>query len=504
MTTKQRNVWIGYIQALLAIGIATLAGIGVESLVTINAENIVMLYLLAVVVIALRFGNRAAILASGGSIIAFNFFFIEPRYTLHVAEAQYLLTFSGLFIVGLVIASLAARARQQTEAAERREQQTAALYAFTRELSATVNLDETIRSISHHLQQTLQAEIAIFLAQKNSVTVALLTEHYQLNEREWETIQWVHRQGKPAGRDKVHYPYNIGYYLPLQTVHQLGVLGIQAATVLTDEQQQLAQAFAAQAALAIDAALLAEQAQQAQLLKEKERLQSTLLNSISHDLRTPLVSITGALSSLREDSSVLNTDDRRDLLDGAYDEAQRLNRLVGNLLEMSRLQSGALRLKREPYDVQEIIGVARTQIQERSKKRPIHVQIANDVPLVSVDLVLFAQVMVNLLDNALKYSPDGSVIEIAANAIANDNVCITVCDRGIGIPEADLPNIFQKFYRSSNTGGRGGTGLGLSICDGIIAAHNGTIEIENRAGGGTCVTITVPAVKLTEEIHEQG
>lgn len=504
MKTKKRELWIGYVQALIAIGVATLAGVGVESLVTINAENIVMLYLLAVVVIALRFGNRAAILASVGSIIAFNYFFVEPRYTLHVAEAQYLLTFSGLFIVGLVIANLAARARQQTEAAERREQQTAALYAFSRELSAAVNLDETIRSVSHHIQQTLEAEIGVFLAQKNNLSAASLTEHFQLNAREWETIQWVHLHGKAAGRNEMHYPYNIGYYLPLQTAHELGVLGIQSSTVLTDEQQQLVLAYAAQAALAIDASLLAEQAQQAQLLKEKEKLQSALLNSISHDLRTPLVSITGALSSLREDVGVLNMDDRRDLLDGAYDEAKRLNRLVGNLLEMSRLQSGALRLKREPYDVQEIIGVARTQIQERSKKRPINVQIANDVPLVSVDLVLFAQVMVNLLDNALKYSPDNSPIEITAEAADNDTVCIKVCDRGIGIPEADLPNIFEKFYRSSNIGGRGGTGLGLSICDGIIEAHNGTIKIENRNGGGACVTVIVPAVKLAEEVNEQG
>jgi two-component system, OmpR family, sensor histidine kinase KdpD len=234
--------------------------------------------------------------------------------------------------------------------------------------------------------------------------------------------------------------------------------------------------------------------QQTALLREKEKLQSTLLNSISHDLRTPLVSITGALSSLKDDGQHLNEAARQDMLEAAYEDAERLNRLVGNLLEMSRLQAGSLQLKREFYDIQEIISVARAQLRNVLNKREVKVDIAPNLPLLWVDLVLFAQVLVNLLDNASKYSPVNSPIEIRAYP-HKDSVIIEIADRGIGIPEEELRHIFEKFYRASTANGRSGSGLGLSICEGLVELHNGKIHAENRKDGGARFLIQFPVIQ---------
>jgi two-component system sensor histidine kinase KdpD len=256
-------------------------------------------------------------------------------------------------------------------------------------------------------------------------------------------------------------------------------------------QQRLMDAFATQAANALEAAQLGEEARQAQVLREKEKLQSALLSSISHDLRTPLVSITGTLSSLRENDSFFDRESRLELIDGAYSEAERLNRLVGNLLDMSRLEAHALTLKREPYDLQEIIGVARAQLRPQLLGRQLLINLPSDLPLVSVDLVLFAQVLVNLLDNAVKYSPADTPIEITAYQKGNQLI-IEIADRGNGIPNEALPHIFEKFYRASSGNGRGGSGLGLSICQGIVEFHNGTISAKNRKEGGACFIIQLP------------
>lgn len=354
--------WRAVLSTFIIIFLATSIGLIVRNSLAISPVNIVMIYILAVAISSLREGYGAAILTSLLSVICFNFFFIPPELTLHVADAQYLITFAGLFIVGFIIADLNARTRRQAEAAYRREQETT-------------------------------------------------------------------------------------------------------------------------------------------LLQEKEKLQATLLNSISHDLRTPLVSITGALGSLKEDKGLLNAAARQDMLEAAYEDAERLNRFVGNLLEMSRLQAGSLHLKREYYDVQEIITVARSQLREVLKNREIKVEIAPNLPLISVDLILFAQVIVNLLDNANKYSPADKPIEIRAYQNKSD-VVIEVADRGIGIPEEELRHIFERFYRASSANGRTGSGLGLSICEGIVELHEGQIHAENRREGGARFLIQVPLkyVSIEEKI----
>jgi two-component system sensor histidine kinase KdpD len=274
----------------------------------------------------------------------------------------------------------------------------------------------------------------------------------------------------------------------------VGVLGIKAPEKegpLTPDQRHLLEAFASQAALAIERAQLAEQAQHARLLQETEKLQTALLNMISHDLRTPLVSIIGALSGLQEKDVELDEATRSGLVENARTEAERLNRLVGNLLSMTRIEAGALRVTLELTDIQDVIGVALEQVRDRLPDSRVVVQVPDDLPLVSVDFVLIVQVLVNLLDNAIRYSAADASIEIAAH-LAGTFLEIEVRDRGMGIPRQDLRRVFDKFYRVQRPESVSGTGLGLAICKGIVEAHGGFIAAENRPGGGTIFTFALP------------
>jgi two-component system sensor histidine kinase KdpD len=282
---------------------------------------------------------------------------------------------------------------------------------------------------------------------------------------------------------------------PLKTSKGIvGVLGIRpkdAGSFLNPEQRQTLSAFANQAALALERGSLVEQAREAELLQATEKLQTALLNSISHDLRTPLVSVTGALTSLDEQSDLLNEEQRKNLVVTARDEAERLNRLVGNLLSMTRIESGAIQLRREPGDIEDVIGTALEQLGKRVAGHEVRVSVPRDFPLVQMDFTLMVQVVVNLLENALKYSVAGSPIEVTAS-LAGDNARLGVADRGVGIPPEDLARVFDKFYRVQRPESVGGTGLGLSISRGIVEAHHGTIEARGREGGGTIVSVELP------------
>jgi len=299
-----------------------------------------------------------------------------------------------------------------------------------------------------------------------------------------------------AGRGTETLPEASMRYQPLKTMRAVvGILGVKPIDpnrVLTRDQLRTLDAFANQIALAIERARLAEQAHQAEMLEITEKLQTALLNSISHDLRTPLVSITGALSSLANDQISLDVSARRSLIETASEEADRLNRLVGNLLDMTRLESGAMRVKRAACDLQDLIGTSLEEVSSRLGDRSIVLDVPDDLPLVSMDFVLIERVLVNVIDNALKYSPPGSPIEIHAH-MAGAFVEITVADRGVGVPPEDLTRIFDKFYRVQRPENVNGTGLGLAIGKGIVDAHGGFISAENRPGGGTIITIALPA-----------
>lgn len=490
--------WHRYFQSLGWVAAATLLSEVLDPF--ISPANLVMLYLLAVVIAALRLGRGPSIAAALLSVIAFNFFFVPPRYTFEVADPQYLITFASLLIVGLVISTLASQTREQAEAARRREMQTATLYALSQDLATAVGLAEIMQAVITHIGQTFDREMAVFLPEGERLVARAVSSGFALDEDKYAVANWTFRHGQPAGRGTDTLSAADARYLPLKTARGIvGVLGLKLARSglhSTPEQHRLMEAFASQTALAIERAQLAEIARQAQLLKETEKLQTALFNSISHDLRTPLASITGSLSSVLEDS--LDSATQQELLRTAHEEAHRLNRLVGHLLDMSRLEAGALKVSRQPCDVQEVIGAALQQLNGLLANRPIEINMPADLPLVLLDFVLVAQALVNVLENAAKYSPSTSPIDIQAQVV-DEELEIQIADRGQGIPSGDLTRIFTKFYRvqhATQAADRGrfppGTGLGLSISSGIIEAHGGRIWAENRLSGGMIVKLILP------------
>lgn len=486
-----------YLQAGIIVVFATLAALLVNTIITLDPANLVMFYLLAVVIVALRLGYGPSVITAIASVLIFNFFFVPPRYTMRVGDAQYLLTFLGLFIAGVVIASLTSRTHRQTEAARRREYETAQLLSLTRTLSTTVDRDEIASRIVNHVHQSFHHPVALYLEHGGKLTLQSHTEGFLTSRVDETLLPWTHQHRQSAGRGTETRPDAEAYYVPVMTAqHSLGVLVLLLDQPLPMAKQHLLDASATQAGLALEAVQLGEAAQQAQLLREKERLQSILLNSISHDLRTPLVSITGTLSSLLEQDTKLETKTQHALLVDALSESERLNQLVGNLLDISRLESGSLKLKRELYDLSEIIGVARTQLRERTSERRFIIHLPVDLPMIDVDITLFAQVFTNLFDNALKYSSPHTPIEVKAEC-GDHQIKIQIGDHGMGIPPDEQPYIFNKFFRASNVEGRGGSGLGLAICQGIVEAHDGDLSVRNREEGGTWFIIQLP---LTKEI----
>jgi len=501
---RRKVAWQSYMLSAGLVLSVTLLGLPLRPFVT--PTNLVMLYLVAVILAAVWLGRWPAIMASFLSVIAFDVIFVPPYYTFVVADAEYLLTFAGLLAVGLVISTLAARAQEQARAARRREAQTAALYELNQRLANVSNLPDIALTAVNHVQATFNSPAALFLPDETNehLTLQANTIGFDLEADGHAVADWAFRHGQPAGRFTDTLTGVAGYYLPLQTSGQLvGVMCIEFPDdykrSFAGEQRYLLNSFSSQVALALEKARLAEQARRARLLEETEKLQTTLLNSISHDLRTPLASITGALSSLLNDANLLTTAAQHDLAHNAWEQALRLNRLVGNLLDMTRLESGAMKVICQPYDVEELVGATLAHMPNRLQGRIIHPNIPNDLSPVAIDLALMIQALMNLVDNALKYAPPSEPIEIEAYQEPQAAI-IAVKDRGPGLPEAELERIFSKFFRL-NPGGIGGTGLGLSIARGIVEAHNGRIWAQNRPGGGAVFLMALPLAKVEPPVE---
>lgn len=481
-----------YLGGLLLVVATTALGLLIR--VDFSPTNVVMLYLLAVVVAAIFLGRGPAILVSGLGVLAFDFFFVPPRFTFTVASAEYLVTFFGLFVVGLVISALAARASEQAAAAERRERETAALYSLSRDLAAAEDSAAVVRVTRAHVEGGFGRQAIFYLRDRDAL---------RLSGDESGAPSWAepalalraYEQGEPAGRGTATQPDAPARYLPLTTsrgkVGVLAVRPIDGSGQLSPEARRLLEAFASQAAQAMDRVQLVEQSRQIEVLQATEKFQSALLHSISHDLRTPLVTITGALTTLQEQGESLDAQVRASLVETAGEEADRLNELVGNLLDMTRLEAGVLRIRREPSDLQDLIGAVLGRLDPRLAGRAVNVSVPEAFPTVNLDYLLIVQVLHNLLDNALKYSPPGSPVEVAAE-FGRSEVQISVLDAGMGIPDGDLERVFDKFYRVRRPEQVSGTGLGLAICKGIVEAHGGQIWAANRPGGGTVITFSLP------------
>jgi two-component system sensor histidine kinase KdpD len=489
----KRGSWSDYLVSLTLVAAATV----LSSLVRpyISPINLVMVYLLAVVLAAVRFGLKPAILTAALGVLAFDFFFIMPRWSFTVADTEYLFTFFGLFIVGVVISTLVAKGKVRAEALRERELQTESLYYLSRDLSVAIDMDSILAAVIKNIGESLHAHLAVLIPEDEQMRIAAISNGLTIDEKELAVADWAFRNRRPAGNGTETLSSAKLLYLPLLTTgHAFGALGVSlqgASEYFSPHHRRLLDAFVAQISLAMERVHLARQAEQAQVLEARESLERALLNSISHDLRTPLVTIIGALSSLREETLQISDRQKQDLLNGAWDEAERLNRFVGNLLDMTRLEAGELRINKEPCDVQDLIGSSLTILDQKLAGRDVSVQLAEGLPPVSMDMVLMTQVLVNLLDNGLKYSPPDSPLEITADIDAGYLV-MKVLDRGPGVPEDDVQRVFEKFYRLPVPEGVSGTGLGLSICKGIVEAHQGMIRAENRVGGGLCVTCRLP------------
>jgi two-component system sensor histidine kinase KdpD len=457
--------------------------------------NLIMTYLLAILAIATRYGRGPSVLASVLSVAAFDFFFVPPYLTFAVANTQYLLTFAVMLVVGLVISGLTVRIRLQAEAARQREQRTGVLYAMSRELAQAGAVESLVAIAARHIGEVFGAEVAVFLPDRaGHLRTAPHEGGAQLEENDVTLRQWVFEHRRPAGLGAgtsssaraVHLPL-LGHDSPLGVV---SVRPQRRDAFTTPEPLRQLETFVNQTALALERARLADEAQDARVRAEAERLRSSLLTSVSHDLRTPLASITGAATTILESGARLDSRTQQELVESVRDEADRLNRLVQNLLEMTRLESGALQLRKEWHPLEEVIGAALHRLGQRLANRRVTTRVPPDLPLVAIDDVLIEQVLVNLLDNAIKYTPSGSPIAVIATA-TDRAVTVEVADHGAGLPPGEEDKVFEKFYRGQPAGGRG-AGLGLAICHGIIKAHGGHIWAQNLPEGGVAFLFNLP------------
>jgi two-component system, OmpR family, sensor histidine kinase KdpD len=479
----------GYILSVLAILAATATGLLLQPY--LDPINIALIYLLAVVLSATTWGLGSSIFSSIIAVFLLDALFVPPYGLLSIEGVHDLLTLGVFLLVAVVISELGARVRAQVEAARQREQQTAALYALSRDLAFARDRTEIVTAAIKQITQVFDADAVVLLPGAEEALQAEGAEPWAETER--QAAQWAFEHGEAAGRDTSIFAQAARIYLPLRTAQgTFGVLGLrprEPGRYLTLNQRRLLETFAGQIAVALEHAKLSAQAEQARLLEASDRFRNALLSSISHDLRTPLASILGSVTSLLDRRVQLAAAARDDLLTTIQEEATRLNRLVGNLLNMTRLEAGALTPQRDWHSLEEVVGAALAYV--GGNAREVRLALEPDLPLVPFDFVLIEQVLSNLLDNAFKFAPADSPVELT---VRREPTCVrvSVADRGIGIPPEEFPHIFEKFYRVRENGNVPGTGLGLSICKGVVEAHGGTIWAEPREGGGTCIRFTLP------------
>ncbi len=464
-----------------------------------SEANLIMIFLLTVVAVAARCGSLPSIAASVASVMIFDVLFVPPYYRITVYDSQYVVTFAVMLIVGLLASTLTSRVRYQADAARRNERRAEALYRLSRRLANTAKTADLLRETEQIISEVFDAHAVIYLPNDERQVRPILghVASFAASAKEFATAQWVLDHNEPAGAGTNTLPSSEAIYIPLSTPDNVaGVMAVQPAKSnhqLSIDERQLLETYATQIAFAIERNNLSERSQRAELESEAEKLRSSLLSAVSHDLRTPLAAIAGAASSLDANITKASIDSaNHDLLETIVDESQRLTRLVENLLHMTRLSSGKVQINRQWQPVEEVIGSALHRLEHVLAGREVNVQIDGELLLVHGDDILLETVLVNLIDNALKYSPAHSTIEVESEPVS-DGIAIQVADRGCGILPGDEQKIFEKFHRGSgpNTDRRG-TGLGLAICDAIVRAHKGTITARNRSGGGTIVRFTIP------------
>ena len=494
--------WPPFGVALLAVAAALGAGTIIRSLVGI--ETVDLVFLTAVVVVAIRFGLWPSLFAVVVASLCYNFFFLPPLYTFTIADPTNIAALAFFTIVAILVSNLAARVRLQALTAQARARTTEALYSFSRKLAGVTTLDDVLWATAFQVASMLKLRVVLLLpATRDDSTLSVRAGYPPedtLDAADLAAAKWTYEHDRPAGRGADTLPGARRLFLPMRTGRgAIGVVGLDGdrpGPLLMPEQRRLMDALADQAALAIERVNLVDDVESARRAAETDRLRQALLTSISHDLRTPLAAIMGAAGTLRDFPAALDEAARADLVGTIQDESERLNRFIANLLDMTRLEAGAVAPNRAPHDIGEIVGSALHRAGKVLAGHAVEVELAATLPPANVDPVLFEQVLFNLLDNAAKYSEPETKVRLQGWIDpSGPSIRLQILDEGEGIPPEDIERVFDKFHRAQKGDRvRAGTGLGLAVCRGFVEAMNGTITAGNRSDRpGSVFTITLPA-----------
>jgi len=478
------------------VALATLVGTLLSR--ALDVQNVALVFLMAVLASAVGGGIWPALFASFAGALCFNFFFLPPLYTLDIGSSESAVAFVFFLGVALIASNLTARVQRQAAAARERARTTEDLYLFSRKLAGTGTLDEVLWATAYQMASMLRVRVVILLPDESTLAVrAGYPPDDTLVDADIAAARWAWEHDRPAGRGADTLPGAKRLYIPLRTGRgAVGVIGLdndRQGPLLSPEQQRLLDALADQAALAIERIQLVADVDKARLAVEADKLRAALLRSISHDLKTPLAAILGTASVLRDYDETLSADGRADLITTIADESERLNRFIANLLDMTRLESGAIEPNASLHFLGDVVGTSLRRAAKILARHRTEIDVPSDLPMLKLDHVLFEQVLFNLLDNAAKYAPPGSTIRVQG-WVDGAFVYLQVIDEGPGIPEDSLERVFDSFYRVSKTDSvRAGTGLGLSICRGFVEAMGGKITAGNRPNGhGAVFTIRMP------------
>ncbi|UZE46967.1 sensor histidine kinase KdpD [Rhodopseudomonas sp. P2A-2r] len=493
-----------YLAALAIVAVA----LGVAKLIQpmFGIENVDLVFLTAVVSVAVRYGLWPSLLASVVASLCYNFFFLPPVHTFTITEPTNVAAFFFFMLIALLVSNLAARVRSQAVAAMGRVRTTESLYAFSRKLAGTAAMDDVLWATAYQTALMLRVRVVLLLPEQGVITVkAGYPPEDELDKADLAAANWAWANDRPAGRGSDTLPGAKRLFLPMRTGRgPIGVIGIdddRTGPLLTPDQRRLLDALVDQGALAIERVQLVEDMDRAQRSIESDRLRQALLTSISHDLKTPLASVLGAAGTLRDLATKLSDTEKTELLGTIIDESERLNRFIANLLDMTKLEAGAIVPNSALHDLGEIVGSALRRASKILGDHKVNLELATDPPMLELDAVLFEQVLFNLLDNAAKYAPQGTAITIRAQR-DKDSVVLQILDEGAGIPPNDLEHVFDKFYRvQKGDHVRAGTGLGLAISRGFIEAMHGTIAATNRTDrSGAAMIIRLPIPPATEAL----
>jgi two-component system sensor histidine kinase KdpD len=483
---------------LATLYVSCALGVGFLLDQSLDVRNIALVFLMAVLTTAVTEGLKPALYASVIGALALNFFFLPPLYTFVIGDLESVVAFVFFFVVAIVASNLTASVQRQAAAARLRARTTEDLYLFSKKLAGTGTLDDVLWATAFQLASMLKVRVVLLLPEDGTIAVkAGYPPDDTLDDADIAAARWAWEHNRAAGRGADTLPGAKRLYVPLRTARAaVGVIGLdndRQGPLLTPEQQRLLDALADQAALAIERVQLVADVDNARLAEEAGKLRSALLTSISHDLKTPLAAIMGAAGTLRDYQSALPEEDRLELLTTVTDESERLNRFIANLLDMTRIESGAMEPNAAFHYIGDIAGSALRRAGKILAHHKVDVRVPADLPMVRVDPVLFEQVLFNLLDNAAKYAPEGSIVRVQAES-TGERVFVRVSDEGPGIPPGDIARVFDTFYRvRKGDHVRAGTGLGLSICRGFVEAMGGTIAAENRADRpGAVFTVSLP------------